>query len=322
MTALTDLPAAAWTDRSRPRHASRVTSVGWRVALEQPWSGSVHSVFPRAINFLIEGQMWTLLHQGAPDSPLGLRLDNGVMPGDLGAKPGDPVRGRARFVSIGPAVVDCRTATRWVPTPPNRYQSGWHARFLALRRFAHASAWSGAADLATEVTDALAEGRESPSLQAAVDAAVGRGPGLTPAGDDVLIGLLATLHLARPSTDHQGYQRITVARSRLMEAWHNTPSRTSDLSRHLLDDAVTGAFGAAVHGLLSALACTNDGAIRRAADVLLAIGASSGADTCVGVIAGGNLLSAPAKKGHRCDDRIAHLPQLVQGLGISDDRLG
>jgi hypothetical protein len=114
----------------------------------------------------------------------------------------------------------------------------------------------------------------------------------------VLVGLLAALWLAVPSVDHRGRQRRGAARGRLERAWQQTPSRTTDISRHLVDQAIAGLLGADVHQLLRALAGQDARAVHRAVDALLATGASSGADTCVGVAACGPLLSHLSPEGN------------------------
>jgi hypothetical protein len=274
-----------------PENSPRAASIGWRVEVNRPCSGSVHSVFPRAVNCLVEGQLWTILHTEGQDAPFGLRLEGGVLPGDLGARPGDAVRGRAGFLKVGSAVLDCRAASRWKPNLPAAFGAGWVQRFDLLGRLASPRAWTASSDLAATIAAALLERPAGPTLQGAVNRAVGNGPGLTPAGDDVLVGLLAGLSLAIVGHDQGDSDDRGVVVSRLARAWHETPSRTTDISRHLIDQASAGLFGAGVHALIRALAGTDARAVRSAADGLLATGASSGADTCVGVAACGPLLS-------------------------------
>jgi hypothetical protein len=129
-----------------------------------------------------------------------------------------------------------------------------------------------------------------------VNTAVGCGPGLTPAGDDVLVGLFAGLRFAVPGRENRDERRPGTLHSRLTEAWKQSTSRTTDVGRHLLDQAAQGWFGAAVHRLLRALAGPNIETMSGAADALLATGATSGADTCVGMAACGPLLSYLSSK--------------------------
>src|SRR5262249_54768650 len=80
-----------------PHHQHRIASIGWQVEVSGHSTGSVHSVFSRAVNCLVDGQLWTVLCPESAHAPFGLRLDGAVLPGDLGARSGDPVRARSGF---------------------------------------------------------------------------------------------------------------------------------------------------------------------------------------------------------------------------------
>ena len=98
---------------------------------------------------------------------------------------------RAGYVGIGRMILDCRTASRWAPTRWARPAMGLAARLATVELAARRRAWDESAGMAGDVTDAL-RGSDA-ELARAVQRTVGRGPGLTPAGDDVLVGILALL---------------------------------------------------------------------------------------------------------------------------------
>ena len=126
--------------------------------------------------------------------------------------------------------------------------------------------------MAQALCDALDDGDEA-ALAAAARRVVGRGPGLTPSGDDVVVGLLTALGM-----------HGEPARERLSRALARVLPTTTDLSRHLVHEAALGLPGRALHELGAALlsGVDLDGATTRA----LAIGATSGADAAVGLVAG------------------------------------
>ena len=105
---------------------------------------------------------------------------------------------------------------------------------------------------------------------------LGLGPGLTPAGDDVLAGLLVALHrrddLRAPLADEV---------SRL------SPSRTTALSAALLRHAAAGTAVTAVLDLADALAGhgTDDGLVEALARLLM-VGSSSGTALAHGLLRG------------------------------------
>jgi hypothetical protein len=103
---------------------------------------------------------------------------------------------------------------------------------------------------------------------------VGLGNGLTPAGDDFLVGFLAASLF---------FNVAGVARRSLSETLPEcTRNQTTDVSRRMLSAAVTGEFAQPVHHLLHSIARPGNGLGRRTRE-LLEIGASSGADTLAGI---------------------------------------
>jgi hypothetical protein len=118
------------------------------------------------------------------------------------------------------------------------------------------------------------------ALARVVPRVVGAGPGLTPAGDDVLVGVLAALG----AVDDPG---AAGRRRRLVDALEPHLRGTTEVSAHLLRQASRGLIGAAAHRLRSVLLVGStpadvDAAVAR----VLAVGATSGADAATGLLAG------------------------------------
>ena len=106
----------------------------------------------------------------------------------------------------------------------------------------------------------------------AIDGIVGLGPGLTPSGDDVLIGALAML-------DALGERETHVALSHAINAI--TPGQTSPLSHCFLRAAVAGHISGRFHTIVSSVII---GDIDRAIDTARTIGHSSGWDMLTGAV--------------------------------------
>jgi hypothetical protein len=106
-----------------------------------------------------------------------------------------------------------------------------------------------------------------------VAATVGAGPGTTPAGDDVICGVLAGLDLLGFGVAHQ---RLGTAVTPLLSA-------TTRSSRHLLAAAAAGRYTERLIGLAAALASGRS--VRAALDALARWGASSGLDQATGFAA-------------------------------------
>jgi len=132
--------------------------------------------------------------------------------------------------------------------------------------------------LARQVTAALTSGNAE--LASALRRCVGLGPGMTPAGDDVLVGMLTVFSSGAAGTEGA---RITA---RLTSALAPILSSTPDVSRHLLTQAARGLPSRAIHDLGAALVeGAPDPVLQSALQVVLGIGCTSGADACTGVIA-------------------------------------
>jgi len=107
-----------------------------------------------------------------------------------------------------------------------------------------------------------------------VPSLLGRGPGLTPLGDDVLAGMLVTLTAL-------GHPEAMTLRAVVLAGL----GRTTFVSAALLRHAADGECVPQVAGLLGALG-GDPAAVPVAAAALLAVGHSSGAGLAHGVLAG------------------------------------
>lgn len=135
-----------------------------------------------------------------------------------------------------------------------------------------------------------------PSLTAAVDSLLGgraddaviywmgRGPGLTPSGDDVLVGMIAALRFSGAID--------SSSLAPLRELVETAPSRlTTEISAEYLHYACRGMVNGMVRDLLVALDRSNTVGVLNAVDQLSRYGHTSGFDCVLGVLIG--LISAP-----------------------------
>jgi hypothetical protein len=104
----------------------------------------------------------------------------------------------------------------------------------------------------------------------------GLGAGLTPAGDDFLVGLMHALWATRPETAALAVS-LVLAKAAI--------PRTNSLSAAWLKVASQGEAGEPWHELIEAIAAINDEAVERAVMRILPTGHSSGADALGGFIA-------------------------------------
>src|SRR5204863_7812126 len=122
-------------------------------------------------------------------------------------------------------------------------------------------------------------------LCAGVQKIAGLGPGLTPAGDDFLLGLMAALIMQSPPRlaavpAPQAFTANNLCTLIGTVAAH----QTTRLSATWLRYAAQGEFGAPWHGLAQSLASRRPEPIQQAARRILATGATSGRAALAGFV--------------------------------------
>jgi hypothetical protein len=139
---------------------------------------------------------------------------------------------------------------------------------------------------------AMAAADEEGAVTLARRELLGRGPGLTPSGDDLLAGLVAgVVLLADAVHGRAGRPLADVAQrvgSRLAAA---APDATTAISAALLQHAAHGEVAEPAAQLLRTLA--GHGPVDDAVAGLLAVGSSSGRDLAAGILAAAELVLAP-----------------------------
>ena len=139
---------------------------------------------------------------------------------------------------------------------------------------------------------------EQQDLEARLRALVGAGPGSTPSGDDIVVGVLAALHRSGPAGE--------AALAGLRSSLPGLLTRTTMTSRHLLAAALAGVVADRVHEVLAGLAGVEavPGLIRRARGW----GATSGMDLVAGaataVTVGHQMSAGPAGEAEQ-EERAA-----------------
>lgn len=185
---------------------------------------------------------------------------------DLRLEPGMSVELDDRHIASRFATV---TARHVVPGAIRRAPGGG-------RRLASALGTISASDAAREACSALEAGFRSGTAGDAVQRVIGRGPGLTPSGDDVIVGLLAGFAILG---DEAG---STALRSGLGRLRATLEARTTTVSAAVLQSALDGAFAP----VLADIATHADGEPRQvsgAIERLSVIGATSGLDMLAGL---------------------------------------
>lgn len=264
-------------DRVNPGTRIRAVSLGHALDADVPGRGVVHSVFRGAVNLMLGADLWTVLTEDRTDLPLGIRLPLTSLDG-LGLRRCDPVHVRAGYLGIGSrVVVDCRATRRWTPVRANEVRPGLVRRIEVVAAATRGRSWHASSAMAQELMSAA---HDANLLQAVLAGVVGRGPGATPSGDDVLVGVFAVLK--SPHFGSAGDRTAELFGRLLLPLL----PRTTEVSGHLLRQASNGWFSRDLDELADGLigSASADELSKRARRVI-DTGATSGADACEGLLA-------------------------------------
>jgi hypothetical protein len=274
-------------------------SIGYlvRPGLSRTTHFAVHSSFRHALNLVSEAGGWLTLVDAACDNlPSGARVS---VPPDWDwqarARQGERISVDGARLHGADWQVELADAACWRPSAA-RGDDGCPSPGVLAARHGFVAARLRAHCVGHGVNGALqwlpgwpAQGRavnlspfdEPATLDATVRALVGFGSGLTPDGDDYLLGYLAALWRAR------GEPEIDAHRHALSATLHAQLHRTNDISRHYLELALEGHFSESVDRfLMVASNRTECGNIAAAADAVMRWGAASGVDCLAGILHG------------------------------------
>jgi uncharacterized protein DUF2877 len=237
-------------------------------------AGRVHSVFDRALNLAWhDGRLLTLLGPGPLVAPfaIGLRwLPRGAIRAET------RVRRDGHTLVLDDLVLDWRGAAMADTAMPESARGPVRALSTRLAGTPADSARGLDSSRALAARARLAAGLRRRDPAPFVDGALGLlglGEGLTPAGDDFLVGALAVLHRFAPSWLREHPTIAAVVGTRAATA-------TTIVAREFIAHALGGHFAESLIDLLTA---ESTDAVGRAAARVLGTGATSGADTLTGI---------------------------------------
>lgn len=286
-------PAARAMPTLAVSHVVRASAVAPRAVklldATSPEIGRVHSVFDRALNVLCrDGRLLALHGPGPVAAPFAIAIDERVdwREIDCGTRVARNVRGDIAVDGLRIATAGSRIAETGI-TP-----GAWRALASALAdgdepdtsgaRCAGPASPAGvgqpalASPLAREAMRHISDGirhADASELLAGGRALIGLGEGLTPAGDDVLVGVLAVIHRARPLL-------LSGAPDVVATLAHEARARTTAIAREFVLHALDGHFSEPIVQLATA---DDSDRARDALRHVLSMGATSGADTVVGL---------------------------------------
>ncbi|HWR24583.1 MAG TPA: DUF2877 domain-containing protein [Feifaniaceae bacterium] len=236
-------------------------------------TGAVHSAFRRAVNLRMEDALVCI---AASDVGGAHRCLN-VAERDLSFfVPGRPVRFYENGVAVGGIYISLIDVPLYrSPLSPSLRGPANGPMIVRFKRIMDRKTPNAGIHTGRE-PELLTNLATTEQLAAAAARLIGLGPGLTPAGDDILLGYLVIFH-------HMGggEKRLSALRNAILR---NLP-RTGEISAQVLKDAVYGHYPERLAAVTAAL-CRNE---IESLDVLLPrlmeLGATSGSDMAAGMYA-------------------------------------
>jgi hypothetical protein len=280
-----------------------------RIAAAAGHSIRVQSVYRSVINLATSDGLLTVGSADAGALPNGIQVDFGDDLRRLGVQVGMAVHASRHHVRVPEASLEIRLdgAPQW--SPRLRYSNAAASPAALHWRRRRSGTWANAAtcasnggfgpllrrdrddrhgsaisEVAAPILATLVRTLSRGDAGTAADTAaglIGLGPGLTPSGDDALVGIEASLHaLGSPMAG------FTAG------ALDHVEDRTTSVAATLLRHAARGETAERIHMLMGALVGTDDSAVATALQRAVAWGATSGTDCLFGVLVGLDVASA------------------------------
>ncbi|MBI2122853.1 MAG: DUF2877 domain-containing protein [Armatimonadetes bacterium] len=260
--------------------------------LQVPRAGTVLSTFTRSCYLDFEGRIVAVVLPDLLNGPLnlvvaahvGFAFDELPQGASVWSSPGTVHIGGVAEIAIHDTPTWNPELTRWDRPAFSRIRANLRIVGSVLRAEAPKGSFAvylndptALAARPARAMKLLKEGLEGPSadrVAAAAQQLAGLGAGLTPSGDDVLVGTLISLSVLPDDGQHEIRDAIVSAAS----------GRTTRISEAYLAAASRGEAGEAWHTLLHSLKESNDAEIQSATRRVIAFGETSGADMLTGFV--------------------------------------
>ena len=272
-----------------------------------PFQASVHSVFDRVVNVHCaeEDRLYTLACRRSDDAPCTLVVDIPSF-ASLGLRRGMSTASNGAKLCVGEALaIGLASAAPWSsvlpPWPSHDVPVQWALGFAdregigggvkprpGRRNAVEIETGRVLRAAISALCSALSAGRMDEAYQHG-SRLIGLGPGLTPAGDDFLVGLATVC--AMPGG---GMQECRDLLARLIDG---SGPRTNPISHAAMSEAARGRVRESIVQFASAMTSGTRSTTELAARRLISIGATSGTDILLGMLAGFQLRQAMAGHG-------------------------
>lgn len=266
------------------------------------FDATIQSLFDSSLNLRLEHEdkLITILISDHYNLPQGIRLDEKIPLHSLTVGLRAASRGGILRFDSSPLTINLRGAPIWegkIPSLILPSEQAWSITWRVLNEQQRLKNTELIADdlFQSEQGSLLARRLRQPILQliaaaeqldsrSAKDAAqnmIGLGPGVTPSGDDVLIGFLAGLH----GTAGNEKERLAFIQT-FGESLLLLSEETNEISRTYLYHAIHGQFSSSMIVLLDAIHYGDEPRLVLVSKETMRVGHSSGMDSVTGLLIG------------------------------------
>jgi len=245
-------------------------------------------VFDHACNLINErGEILSVVAQKIENGPFNLVIEDGILfSGRLSVQ--SPISIQANQLHIGDLVIHTADAKLWSPRPD--WEDLHRKREIILTQLAklQIANYQFSNSLASNLSLALTNA-DIGTVKAIASQLAGLGQGLTPSGDDIILGAILAAWIIHP---------LDIAVDIAKEITNTAAPLTTSLSAAWLRSAGNGEAGALWHEFFATLLDMNTLHAQASMDKILAVGETSGADALAGFI--GTLISYAERETKLC----------------------
>jgi hypothetical protein len=266
------------------------------------FNATIQSLFDSSLNLRLEHEdrLITILVSDHYELPQGIRVDKKIPIQSLTVGLRAASRGGILRFDSSPLTIDLRNAAIWdgrLPVLTGDFEQAWLIMWQTLNdgqrlkkteliaedlfRSDQGSLLTRKLSQPAHKLIASAKKFDSHACAEAAHEMIGLGPGVTPSGDDILIGFLAGLY----STACNQKDRLEF-----IQAFGNAlfifSKETNDISRTYIRHAVKGEFSSSIVALIEAIHDGDEGRLISVTKNAMQIGHSSGMDSITGLLIG------------------------------------
>lgn len=279
----------------------RAASIGSAVPQDQ-FDATIHSVFDLAVNLRLdhEDRLITILVSDHYDLPQGIRLDVNLPRQFLDVGLRAAARGGILRFDSSPLAIDLRSASIWegrLPTLIGNIEPAWSIAWSALNArqklkdseiiIENLFQDNGGSSLTHKIRQPVLQLLSAAKKITPDDAAcaaqkiIGLGVGLTPSGDDLLLGFMAGLH----ATGNDRQDRLAFIKI-FGDEILALSNRTNEISHTYLYHAVRGEFSSSIVAVVESIRDGEEEKFLTRLDNAMQVGHSSGMDAVTGLLIG------------------------------------